>query len=606
MKWTKKPKTAEPWLEYWPKETPRNLDYKEIPLDESLRQTAKEFPDSIAVHFGGWELTYAELDEQVDMFATGLRILGVKEGTVVAIDTPNIPQYIIAFYGILRAGGIANPIIPLNRYAEIVYQCNDSKAKILIILDYLYEENLHGKDLNKFESLETIILCAVGNVVSPIKRVLGNLLGKIPRMKVWPEGKINNIRYRKFQDVLTIGTPISLPERKVNPVKDVVCLIYTGGTTGTPKGVQLTHLNLVANCQQAHSWIGTQLPEVEKQRGSGGMIVVLPLSHSFALTICMGVGIWLGYKLILFATPPDPISGILKSISELGATFAPGVPTLWNKVTQDPKSVNYKGKMGNFVACLSAAAPLPWEVKQKFEALTGALIIEGYGMSEAAPMVTASPFHRSVKNTVGFPVADSYLKIVDSDTGKTILPQWKGPIEDFEALEPEEQEKYVGEICACGPQIMMGYLNKEAETKYALRTDADGIVWYYTADIGMIDGEGYLRILDRKRDMIKYKGHSVFPREVEDLLYQYEPILEVGVYGLKSDDPEIGEIIKAAVALKPEYVGKITENDIIEWCKENLSWYKYPREITIVKELPKTLVGKVLRRVLRDGDTANQ
>ncbi|MHA1109490.1 MAG: AMP-binding protein [Promethearchaeota archaeon] len=606
MKWTKVPKVEQPWMKYWPKETPRNLDYEEIPLDESLRRVAKDIPNSIALHFGGWEMTYAELDEKVDQFATGLRVLGVKEGSVVAIMTPNLPQYVIAFYGILRAGGIANPIIPLNKYAEIVYQCNDSKADVLIILDFLYDENLTGKDMSKFESLKTIILCAVGNVVSPIKRVLGNLLGKIPRMKVWPEGKVGGIRYRKFEDIYTIGTPISLPELKVDPVNDVVCLIYTGGTTGTPKGVQLTHLNLVANCQQAHSWITTQLPDVAKQYGTGGMIVVLPLSHSFALTICMSVGLWLGYKLILFATPPDPISGILKSVSDLGATFAPGVPTLWNKVTQDPGSKKYKGKMDNFVACLSAAAPLPWEVKVKFEELTGALIIEGYGMSEAAPMLTASPFHRSVKNTVGFPVPDAYLKIMDSETGKILLPQYKGTFEEFEALEPEEQEKYIGEICGSGPQIMKGYLNKPEDTKYALRTDADGIVWYYTADIGMIDAEGYLRILDRKRDMIKYKGHSVFPREVEDLMYTHPAVLEVGVYGLKSDDPEVGEIIKAAVALKPEFIGKVTEKDLIDWCKENIAWFKYPREIAIVKELPKSLVGKVLRRVLRDADEEKQ
>ena len=602
MKWTKVPKVEMPWYEYWPKETPKNLVYEEIALDESLRRSAKEFPNSPAIHFSGLEMTYAELDEQVDKFATGLHFLGIREKDVVCIDTPNIPQYIIAFYGILRAGAIANPIIPLNKYAEIVYQVNDSKAKMLIILDYLYEENLHGKDLTKFETLETIVLCGVGEYVSSIKRVLGNLLGKIPRMKVWPEGKVNGIRYRKFQEVFSVGTPVALPKRKVDPINDIVCLIYTGGTTGTPKGVQLTHLNLVANCMQGHSWISSQLPDVEKQRGKGGMIVVLPLSHAFALTIAMSIGIWLGYKLILFATPPDPISNILKTISEQGATFAPGVPTLWQKINQDPKSIKYKGKMKNFVACLSAAAPLPFEVKKNFEELTGALIIEGYGMSEAAPMLTASPFHRSRKNAVGFPVADSYIKIVDSETGTKILSQFKGTMEEFEALEPEEQEKYVGEICGSGVQIMKGYLNKEQETKYALRTDKDGIVWYYTSDIGMIDGEGYLRILDRKRDMIKYKGHSVFPREVEDLMYQYEPILEVGVYGVKSDDPEIGENIKAAVALKPAYVGKTTEQNILDWCKENLSWYKYPREISIVKELPKSLVGKVLRRVLREQD----
>ncbi|MFX0070560.1 MAG: AMP-binding protein [Candidatus Hermodarchaeota archaeon] len=586
----KEDKVVRYWEKYWPKEAPKHIDYKLISLGNILRETTREYPNSNAIYFEGWRCTYKELDTMVDQFATALRKLGVKKGDIVAIDVPNIPQFIIAFYALQRLGAIANPIIPLHKFVEIVYQVNDSNSKFLIILDVLYEEHLHGKELSKMKSLEGIILTGIAEYLPSIKAKLGTALGKVPRMKEWPLGKIGNIKFHTFQDVLNSGVPIDLPEIKINPKKDVATLIYTGGTTGVPKGVMLSHFNMSCNAEQGLSWIESQLPEVKEFRGKGGVGLVVPFAHVFGISTGMSLGISAGYEVILFPVPPEKKSKILKVVMKEGGTYIPGVPTLWNLINQDPDSMKLKGKLTTLKACISGGASLPPEVKKKFEEITGALIIEGYGLSETSPNLVCSPFHRSKPGAVGFPLADTLVKIVDIDDGKTILPQ----VPDDNTDDP----KYLGEICACGPQIMLGYLGKEEDTKYALRKDSKGRTWLYTADIGCFDKEGYLMIKDRKRDMIKYKGHGVFPAEVENLIYMNEAVNEVGVIGVPHPDGT-GQTIKAYISIKEDYKDKVTKEDLLEWCKENISPYKYPRIIEIIDELPKTLIGKILRRELR-------
>ncbi|MFX0102103.1 MAG: AMP-binding protein [Candidatus Hodarchaeota archaeon] len=597
VKWDKIPKVEEPWLKHYPKDLPRNLDYPEITVDEVLNKNALEHPDSNAIYFEGAYITFKELNGLVNQFAAALAKMGIKKGDVILMDMPNIPQFIISFYGILRANAIPNPIIPLNKFAEIVHQANDSKAKALIVLDFLYKEYFEGNDLSKMKNLEFVIMTGSAEYLSPIKAKLGTAFGKIPRMKVWPE-KVGDVVFHKFQDVLASGANAEPPTKDIDPHEDPAVLIYTGGTTGSPKGCINTHFNLVANSMQGQVFTNKQL-HLEHYKGNGGMIVVLPMAHSFGLCIAMNTGYNFGLKMILFPRPPSKISDILKISMKEKAIFCPGVPTLWNRINQDPTSEKYKGKMPDFKGCLSGAASLPFEVKKEFEELTGALITEGYGMSEASPLLTGNPFMRPRPNTVGVPVSDTYLKIVDIET-RDIKPNCPHTEPYCSEKCGGDEAQHIGEICASGPQIMKGYLGRPEETAKALVKDKDGITWYNTADIGCIDCEGYLHIKDRLRDMIKYKGHSVFPREVEDLMYTYEPINEVGVYGVPSNDPEVGEIIKATVSLKEEYKGKVTKDDIIAWCKENISHFKYPREIQIAEDLPKSLIGKVLRRVLRD------
>lgn len=576
----------------WPKEVPRHVDYEEIPLGELLSRTATNYPDSQAIYFEGFRMTYIELDMLVDQFATALAKLGVKKGDVVCIDLPNIPQYVIAHWAAIRIGAISNPILPVNRFVEIVHQVNDSKAKLMIILDYLYEEHLHGKDLSKMPTLEKMILTGLTEYLPSIKAKLGSVLRMVPMMKVWPE-RVGNVMFYKYQEVLQNGLPINVPKVEFDLKKDPAILIYTGGTTGVPKGVMTSHYNMVVNAQQTDIWATRQLPEMGDVKGEGGMLLVVPLAHSYG-NIGMTVSVLEGWKMILLPRPPEKLSKILKAIMKEKATYLPGVPTLYMKINQDPKSIKYKGKLDSLIACISSASALPLEVKQTFEEITSALIIEGYGMSECSPVLSLNPFKNFRINSVGLPLPDTLIKIVDIDDGKTILPQC--PNESCENCGPDEF-KYIGEICGTGPQVMLGYFGRKEDTEYALRKDSKGTTWYYTADIGCIDKDGYLRIKDRKRDMIKYKGHGVFPREVEDLIYMHDAVNEVGVIGVP--DPEAGQTIKAFISLKPEYQGKISEEDLMEWCKDNISPFKYPRLIEIVPELPKSVIGKILRRELR-------
>jgi len=576
----------------WPNEVPRSIDYELMPLADILQRTAEKYPDSQAIFFEGYRITYKELNNLVDQYATGLSKLGIKKGDVFCIDLPNIPQYVIAHWAAIRIGAVSNPILPVNRFVEIVHQVNDSKATTLLILDYLYEEHVLGKDLTKMPTLNKIILTGLGEYLPKIKAKLGAALGKVPGMKKWPD-KVGDVTFYKFQDILQNGIPVEVPKVNIDLRKDPAVLIYTGGTTGVPKGVMTSHYNMIVNAQQVDVWATNQLPQMEKEKGKGGILLVVPLAHSYG-NIGMTVGILQGWKIILLPRPPEKLSKILKVIMKEKATYLPGVPTLYIKINQDPDSNKYKGKLDSLIACISSASALPLEVKQTFEDLTSALIIEGYGMSECSPVLALNPFKNFRINSVGLPLPDTYIKIVDIEDGKTQISAC--PNENCENCGLDEFQ-YIGEICGTGPQVMLGYLGREEDTKYALRKDSEGTVWYYTADIGCIDKDGYLRIKDRKRDMIKYKGHGVFPREVEDLIYMNEAVNEVGVIGVP--DPEAGQTIKAFISLKPEYQGKVTEDDLMEWCKDNISPFKYPRLIEIVPELPKSIVGKILRRELR-------
>jgi long-chain acyl-CoA synthetase len=582
------------WEKHWPEETPKHVDYDVVPLGNLLDRTAEKYPNSQAIHFEGFRMTYKELNTLVNQYATGLAHIGVKKGDVVCIDLPNVPQYIIAHWAVVKLGATSNPILPVNRFVEIVHQVNDSKATTLIILDYLYAEHLDGKDLSKMPTLENIIFTGLAEYLPSIKAKLGTALGKVPRLKTWPE-KIGEIKVYKFQDILRDGLLIDLPKVEYNLKKDIAILIYTGGTTGVPKGVMISHYSMVVNALQTDIWATTQLKRMEETKGKGGMLLVVPLAHAFG-NIGMTVSVLEGWKMILLPRPPDKISNILKHIMKEKATYMPGVPTLYIKLNQDPDSKKYKGKLDSLIACISAASAIPEEVKNEFERITAASLVEGYGMSEFSPVVALNPFKTELQkiNTVGFPLSDTLLKIVDVDSGIIVLPQC--PNESCENCGADEFQ-YIGEICCTGPQMMLGYLGRQKDTDFALRKDSTGITWYYTADIGCIDSGGYLRIKDRKRDMIKYKGHGVFPREVEDLLYMNDAVLEVGVIGVP--DPEVGENIKAFIALKPEYQGKVTAEDLSAWAKENISPFKYPRLIEIVPELPKSVVGKILRRELR-------
>jgi long-chain acyl-CoA synthetase len=537
------------WFKYWPEDVPKTIEIPaDISVDDMLKSIASEHPNLPAITFHGRTWTYGWLNDQVNCFAKGLQDLGIQKGDRVCVNMPNIPQYVISFFGVMRAGGVISPIVPLQKAAEIQHQLNDSGAKI--------------------PNVEKIILTGVGEYLKTIVRILGNLLGKVPRMKKWPVGP----KFLKFQDVLK--SEPNPKEVKFDTKKDLAVLMYTGGTTGLPKGAMLSQYNIVANCYQCEAW----LPGVKP--GEEATVCALPLSHIFGLTTMMSVAVKIGGKMILIANAKD-IPAVMSDLAAAKGTLFAGVNALFNKINNHPNVKKFN--LSSVKYALSGAGPLAEEVQNKFESLTGAKIVEGYGLTEASPVTHANPLRGRRKiGSVGFPFPNTDCKIINPDTLQEI-PQ-PGKDDDISTH---------GEICIKGPQVMLGYYKRDEATK---NTIVDG--WLRTGDIGYIDDEGYLHIKDRLKDMIKYKGHSVYPREVEDLLYLYEPINEVGVIGVKDKSGE--ENIKAVVSLKPEYIGKITVEDIQKWAQENIAGYKWPRIVEIKEEIPTTNVGKVLRRKLRE------
>jgi len=538
------------WFKFWPENVPKTIDIPKIPLDQILKDTAKKYPNATATTYYGVPLSYKLLDKMADIIATKLVELGIKKADTVALHFTNVPPVIAAYYGILRCGARATLLSPLFGPLEIKYQLNDSDAKVLIV----------------WEGFDHIIepLISETTVKTVIHSNLGAYFNPDPTAKGEPVSQDESVLYLEdiFQN--TIPDP---PKVDIDPERDLACLQYTGGTTGLPKGAMLTHYNLVSNVEQCNAWF----PGVEV--GKEVMLTALPLYHIYAQTVCMNFSVKIAANQVL-VTNPRQTKELVKEIEKNKVTIFPAVAALYNNINNFPGIE--KRDLSSIKFCLSGAGPLPAEIQTKFEALTGAKVREGYGLTEASPVTHANPLEGRFKNgTIGLPLPNTEIKIVDIETKK------------------ELGINEVGELCIKGPQVMLGYYNRPEKTK---ETIIDG--WLYTGDVAIIDEEGYTVIKERLKNMIKYKGHSVYPTEVEALLYEHEAILECGVIGLP--DPEAGEIPKAYIVLKKEYRGKITEQDIIDWAKENMAKFKYPRIVEFIKQIPKSTIGKVLHRKLRE------
>jgi long-chain acyl-CoA synthetase len=543
-----------PWLSSWPQGVSQTIEYPEISLSEVLRKSATESPDKVAVSYFGTQLTYRELDSLVDKFAEALQDLGIKKGDRVGIYLPNIPQFPIAYYGTLRAGGIVIALSPLYKEIEIGHILKDSGAQLLVAWDRLYPYVQAVKNETK---LVNVITTSVRDYLPPLLRLLSPLKG----VKSYPcpgalDMKALLTKYR--------GQPKPV---EVN-AKDVALLQYTGGTTGIPKGAMLTHYNMVANVEQIKEW-------ARLQPGADIHLAVLPFFHIFGMTVALNSPIYLRSKMILLPDPRD-IPGVLKTIEKEKPTIFCAVPTLYIALISRPDI--QKRNMRSVRLCISGGSALPLEVQRKFEALTGGRLVEGYGLTETSPVTHVNPLDDPKKNrpgSIGIPVPDTEAKIVDLDTGERDLP-------------PGE----VGELVIHGPQVMTGYWEKPDENKLALRGG-----WFYTGDIASMDPDGYFRIVDRKKDMIDVSGYKVWPREVEERLFEHPAIREAGVVGIP--DARSGEAVKAFVVLKEGYEGKVTAEEISNFCKQKIASYKAPKIVEFKTELPKTVVGKVLRRELK-------
>jgi len=532
-----------------------NIDYEKVTISQALTRSAKNYPNKVAIDFMGKRITYAELEGMVNQFSRLLIDLGVREDDKVAVCTPNIPQLIVANLAIFRIGAVAVQNNPLNSERELEYQIGDSDSKIIITFSLLVPRI---QKIMPNTKIQKIIACHIHSYLPPLLRALFPIVKKAMCRKIEPT-----------EDLLVFKDEIV--KYSAEPIEDkskwesLSTLLYTGGTTGVSKGVMLSHANISSNVQQIVGWFTGMDPGVHS------MVGTIPVFHSAGYTVVQNLNIWQGWEDILIPRPdPETIYKILKKHKP---TILPGVPTIFVGLLNNPKF--RKMDLSFIRGFFSGAAPLAMETIRDLKELTGATMVEVYGMTEASPVATATPWGAKIKaGTVGIPLPDTDIKIVDVDNWEKELPVGES-----------------GEIAIKGPQIMMGYYNKPEETKNALR---DG--WFYTGDIGVFDDEGYLKIVDRKKDMIIAGGYNIYPVELDNTLYDHPKILEACTVGVP--DKYRGETVKAFIVPKPGET--LTEEEVIAFCKERLAAYKVPKIIEFMDELPKSAIGKVLRRKLRE------
>ncbi len=564
------------WHQHYDPNVPISIEYPPQPVDQFLRQTTEKYPDRTAIIFGGMapmlgeqhrRLTYGELNILVDRFAAGLQQRGLQKGDRVVLYLPNCPQYVIAYYGTLRAGGIVVPSNPLYVTREIEHQMKDSGATFAVVLSLLYPR---VKQVRAHTTLKQVIVTNIKEYFPGLLKLLFTL-GKEKQ-----EGHRVDIATDPattwFQDVLATAPATPQPV-KMTP-EDTAVLMYTGGTTGVPKGAQLTHRNVVANAMQSTAW----LSGAGQSDGPEVMLTALPLTHSYSMTVCMNLSVFGGHAQIIIPNPRDMIY-LLNAINIHRPTYFPGVPALYTAINNHPDVKAGKYDLKSIKACLSGAAGLPAEVKAEFERITGGRLVEGFGLSETSPVALGNPLGSGGRTgTIGVPISDTEVKLMDPETEETEV----GPNQP-------------GVICLHGPQVMKGYWNMPTETANTLRQHVDGKVWLHTGDIAEMSEDGYVRIVDRKKDMILASGgFNVYPRDIEERLYEHPKVLEAAAIGVPvgSDNQRA----KAFVVLKKGQTA--TAEELIAWCQEGLAKYKVPKYIEFRQELPKTMVGKILRRQL--------
>src|SRR6266487_206136 len=560
--------SARPWSGSWPEGVPRSLDYPDIPLAELLRRTARDYGDRAAVTFYGKSLSYRELDAAVDRFAAGLRRIGVRVGDRVSLLLPNTPQFVVAFFAVLRAGGVVAQTNPIYVPRELEQIWNDAGVETVVALDLFWANVSKAKTRSP---VKRVIVCDVREFLRTPLRQLYPMKRRhdLKKQGHWPLDIPREPWVYRFADLARTPADPS-QEARVAP-DDIAVLQYTGGTTGTPKGAMLTHRNLVANALQTSAWFAVGSTGPERVLG------VLPLFHVYGLTAVMLFSVVRGNEMVLYPNPRE-IGAILKLIDKTKPAEFPGAPTMYIAILRHPKLAKYD--LRSIRACVSGAAPLPNEVRRQFEAATGGRLVEGYGLTEASPVTHCNPLNGVVKECIGIPVPDTDAKIVDPDDATKELPQGA-----------------VGELAVRGPQVMKGYWNKPEETAAVLR---DG--WLLTGDIATMDPDGYFSIVDRKKDMILCSGYNVYPREVEEVLFMHPAVAQAAAIGVP--DPYRGESVKAFVVLKAGMAA--TADEIIAFCKERLAPFKVPKQIEFTADLPKSLVGKVLRRELRERELAKR
>ncbi|MDO9209475.1 MAG: AMP-binding protein [Deltaproteobacteria bacterium] len=556
---------SKPWLKYYPKGVPSEVDVPEISVPELFDQRADKYASKTALIFYGNKISYKKLKELIDRFATALADLGVIKGQTVALYLLNCPQYVIAYFAALKVGAKVTPISPVYTSKEVKHQLEDSEAETIICQDILYD-NVEKTGI----SLKNVILTNIAEYLPLLKKQLGkSALGKVyGEMHVPTPKYIDEAGLLKFQTLIKKYPPRP-PKIEIQPREDIAALPYTGGTTGLPKAAILTHHNIVSlQAQTVSFW-----PIFEE--GKEVVIAFLPFFHIYGQVVVMLNGLVQGATLVLFTTPD--IDDILSAMERYQASGFYGVPTLFEYLKDYEKTDRVNWKRLKLIAC--GADTLHESTIKDWERRTGTKILEGYGMTETTAVSHSTPYDRPKSGSFGVPIPGVTAAVVDADG-----TEFKGIDE-------------VGELILHGPNMMQGYWKRPEETKDSI-IDIDGKKWLRTGDLVRMDEEGYFHFFDRKRDLIKYKGYSVFARHVEEVLYRHPQIKAAGVVGVP--DPKVGQLIKAYVVLQSDARGKISEEEIMEFCRENLAHYKVPKIIEFRGELPKTDVGKVSRRELRE------
>lgn len=548
--------TEKMWLKFYDQGVPAEIDPPEEPVFVHLQHTAREFPRMIATDFFGARLTYAQLTRQVDCFAAALSELGIKPGDRVGIMLPNCPQTIIAYYGLLRIGAVAVLTNPMYVEREMTHQFLDAGVRLLVGLDHLFPRM---EKVWKKTGIERLVITGIRDYLPlPLKLLYP--------LKAWRQGLNLQVPYgelvHRFKDLVK---PASTSAPRFQPHMDQAAVLqYTGGTGGVPKGVMLSHRNLVANVRQLASW----LPALK--RGQERFLCVLPFFHAFGMTVAMNFPVYVGGSMTLL--PRFELEDFLKTTVRARPTIVPLVPTVFSALVNHPGIDNHNLSSINY--CVSGSAPLPVETMKRFEELTGSVILEGYGLTEASPVTHVNPAMGKRKpGSIGIPLPSTEARIMDLETGSQ-----------------EKQVGQIGELVVRGPQVMKGYWNLEDEDTGTLRQG-----WLYTGDIAHIDEDGYAYIVDRKKDIIIAGGYNIYPREVDEVLYEHPKITDAVTIGIP--DPYRGETVKVFVVTRPGEV--LTQEEVIAHCRERLAAYKVPRLVEFRRDLPKTMVGKVLRKELR-------
>ncbi|HUG16537.1 MAG TPA: long-chain fatty acid--CoA ligase [Thermomicrobiales bacterium] len=558
--------TPRPWVSHYPAGTPESLTFPDSVIPDLLRDAAQRYPDRTAYTYYGMHISFKELDRLSSMFANRLIEHGVKKGDPVLVVLANLPQFPIAHFGIMKAGGVVAALSPLLVEREISQLAADSGARVIVALDRVWDRV--GPIVERKE-VDVAIVTGPHDYLPTVKRLLYPLKYRKEMIKVPHDPKAGIHAFRKF-----IGGASSSDPRVAIAPGDLASFQYTGGTTGLPKAAMLTHRNLIANTMQVRAWV----PDLRE--GEETLMAILPFFHSYGVTLCLHFAAHLGATTVL--VPRFEIADVMEQITKYQPTLLPGVPTLYTAINgaaennderqQALKSIRY---------CISGGAPLPREVQRRFEEITGGHLVEGYGLSESSPVTHCNPLDGRARNgTVGVPVPNTECRIVDLETRQP-MPQGER-----------------GEIAVRGPQVMRGYWKRPEDTAAVLSDDG----WLYTGDIGIMDEDGFFSIVDRQKDVVITGGENIYPREVEEVLYLHPKVLEAAVVGVPH--PVGGQVVKAFIVARPGE--SLDRREVLQFCADHLAKYKIPRLIEFRESLPKAGTGKILRRALQEEEAARK